>query len=89
MFTRSLELWHDRRRHAMPAPARRAPANDNRFDRRPANGSQRAARPVLVCRWRAQPATGRLECVWQIKATDGVSTEEPRPRREARRAMRA
>jgi hypothetical protein len=88
MFTRSEKLWHDRRRPTMPTGTAPAPANDNRFDRRPANGS-RAARPVLVCRWRAQPTTGRLECVWQIEPTDEPTADARTPCQETRRAMRA
>ena len=89
MFTRSLKLWHDRRRHATPTPAVPPPANDNRFDQRLANGSQRTLRPVLACRWSVQPATGRLECIWQSEPPSGTSAEAPGPYRHNPLAMRA
>src|ERR1700687_2462922 len=34
-------------------------------------------RPLLVCRWRQVPGTGRLECYWQIERIDAASPEEP------------
>lgn len=39
----------------------------------PSNQSQPAARSRLVCRWVADPGTGRLSCVWTADdADDGV-----------------
>ena len=38
----------------------------------------RAGRHVLVCRWLAAPATGKLECRWQIEPE--TPAEAPAPR---------
>jgi hypothetical protein len=47
-------------------------ANDNRLERR-AHGRP-AGRQQLACRWHLSPATGRLECSWQVEAT---AAEDP------------
>ena len=48
------------------APSKAAHCNDNHPARRAGPVSQRALRRVLVCGWRQVPATGRLECFWQV-----------------------
>jgi len=75
MFTRLAALTGVRRRDA--AALTPVHANDNRFDRRLAGAAQRARRQVLLCRWRSLPATGKLECHWEIAATDDTSAKEP------------
>ena len=47
-------------------------ANDNRLDRRAHAGP--AGRQHLACRWHVSPATGRLECSWQV---EGADAEDP------------
>ncbi len=73
MFTTLAALRRDGRRHA--APVTPVHANDNRLDDRLA--PRRARRQVLRCRWRSLPATGRLECHWEIADIDDTSAEEP------------
>jgi len=63
------------RRHAKLSKA--APCNDNHPTRRSAAVSQRAPRRLLVCGWRQAPATGRLECFWQVVPVDAAAAEEP------------
>jgi hypothetical protein len=49
---------------------------------------RRVGRYVLVCRWLAAPATGKLECRWQIEPVAETPAEAPRPgweRGDARR----
>jgi hypothetical protein len=59
--------------HRHAAPLKAAYCNDNRPIRRLA-GVSRAQRHALVCGWRRVPATGRLECFWQV---DTAAAEEP------------
>ena len=73
MFTRLAALRRDGRRHA--APVTPVHANDNRLDDRLV--PRRARRQVLRCRSRSLPATGRLECHWEIADSDNTSAEEP------------
>jgi hypothetical protein len=47
-------------------------ANDNRLDRRA--HARPAGRQCLACHWHVNPATRRLECSWQLEATD---TDDP------------
>ena len=82
MFTRLAALTGDRRRHAAPVPS--VHSNDNRLDRRLAGVPQRTRRQVLLCRWRSSPATGSLECHWEI-ATIDPSAKEPGISVEGRR----
>jgi len=49
------------------APATGAPCNDNDVLGRAPRNARRGMRRVPVCHWRAQPLTGRLECVWQME----------------------
>ena len=49
-----------------------------------------AGRPILVCHWQKAPATGALECVWQL--VPAPATDEPRRARllgEVRRLTNA
>jgi hypothetical protein len=86
MFTKLAALQGDRRRRA--APVTPIHCNDNRSGRRLAAVPPRARRPVLLCRWRLDPSTGRLECRWQIESAGGTSAEElPSMRRTRRRAV--
>src|SRR5579872_4319361 len=64
------------RRHGPPALAKRAPCNDNRAVRRLFAISRRARRQVLACRWRVVPATGRLECFWQVVPVATAAAEK-------------
>src|SRR5260370_35295658 len=73
MFTTLAALRRDGRRHA--APVTPVHANDNRLDDRLA--PRRARRQVLRRRRRSLPATGRLECHWEIADIDDTSAEEP------------
>jgi len=53
------------------------PCNDNHPTRRLIAVAQRAPRQVLVCAWRQVPATGRLECCWQVVPVEAAAAEEP------------
>jgi hypothetical protein len=65
------------RRHALLSAAKTAYANDNHPGRRPTAVAQRARRQILVCGWRQVPATGRLECFWQVERAGAAAPEEP------------
>src|SRR5262249_11877945 len=84
MFTKLAALPADRRRTAAMTPVH---SNDNRSGRRLAAVRPRAKRQVLLCRWRLDPSTGRLECRWQLESVGESSAEElsamRRPRRRA------
>jgi hypothetical protein len=81
------------RRHALPSAAKTAHANDNHPIHRVTAASPRARRQILVCGWRQVPATGRLECFWQVEPSGAAAAEEPgisrmkRRRSTARRRM--
>ena len=60
--------------HRHAAPLKAAYCNDNHPVHRWSSAS-RAQRHALVCGWPRVPATGRLECFWQV---DTAAAEEPR-----------
>ena len=70
MFAKLARFQGLGRRHGSPAVTKRAPCNDNRPFRRVVALSRPVQRPVLACRWRQEPATGRLECTWQVVPVD-------------------
>src|SRR5260221_7614555 len=72
MFKTLAALRRDGRRHA--APVTPVHANDNRLDR--CLVPRRAKRQVLRCRWRSLPATGRLECHWEIADIDDTLSRD-------------
>ncbi len=77
MFARLAKFSGARRRHPMPVQATHAHCNENhRPDPRVSAAWQRAKRQTLVCRWHPVPATGRLECHWQIRSLDETSAEQ-------------
>jgi len=65
------------RRHALLSAAKTAHANDNHPIRRVTATLPRARRQILVCGWRQVPATGRLECFWQVEPSGEAVAEEP------------
>ncbi len=65
------------RRHALLSAAKTAHANDNHPVRRVTAASPRTRRQILVCGWRQVPATGRLECFWQVEPSGAAAAEEP------------
>ena len=73
------------RRHALLSAAKTAYANDNHPGRRRTAASPRARRQTLVCGWRQLPATGRLECFWQVEPAGAAAAEEPGISRTTRR----
>jgi len=73
------------RRHAPLPVAKTAYVSDNHPVRRVTAASPRARRQILVCGWRQVPATGRLECFWQIEPADAAAAEEPGISRTTRR----
>jgi len=73
MFTKLAALQGVRRRRA--APVTPIHCNDNLSGRRLAAVPPRARRAVLLCRWRLDPSTGRLECRWQIESAGETSAE--------------
>ncbi len=75
MFAKLAQFGAFGRRHASSFAAKGVHRNDPA--RRMATLSQRAMRPVLVCGWRQVPATGRLECFWQVVPVDLAAAEEP------------
>jgi hypothetical protein len=76
MFAKLAKFEFFGRRHGLPA-TKAAHCNDNHPARRSDTVSQRAPRRVLVCGWRQAPATGRLECFWQVLPPGAAATEEP------------
>jgi hypothetical protein len=78
MFTKLATLADGRRRHR----AALAPAHSNapRRTQPRAATPRRAGRYVLMCRWLAAPATGKLECRWQIEPVVETPAEVPTPR---------
>jgi len=78
MFTRLAALRAGRRHGAALALTH---SNIPRRDLARAVGPPRAGRYVLVCRWLAAPATGKLECRWQIERVVEASADAPAPRR--------
>jgi hypothetical protein len=65
-------------RRNVPLPAAKtAYANDNYPGRRPTAVARRARRQILACGWRRVPATGRLECFWQVEPSGAAAAEEP------------
>jgi hypothetical protein len=77
MFAKLAALRAGRRHGAALA---RTHSNVPRRDLARAVGSPRAGRYVLVCRWLAAPATGKLECRWQIEPVVETPAEAPAPR---------
>ena len=74
MFTRLAALRAGRRHGAALALTR---SNVPRRDLARAVAPPRAGRYVLVCRWLVAPATGKLECRWQIEPE--TPAEAPAP----------
>jgi len=54
-----------------------APSNDNHSSRRSVTNLRQMPRPILVCGWRKVPATGALECFWQVESDSVPTAEEP------------
>jgi hypothetical protein len=77
MFTRLAALRAGRRHGAALALTH---SNVPRRDLAGAVAPPRAGRYVLVCRWLAAPATGKLECRWQIEPVVETPAEAPAPR---------
>jgi hypothetical protein len=77
MFTKLTALTAGR-----PHGAARALTHSNvsRRDLARAVAPSRVGRYVLVCRWLAAPATGKLECRWQIEPVVETPAEAPAPR---------
>lgn len=77
MFTKLATLADGRRRHR----AALAPTHSNapRRTQPRAATPRRAGRYVLVCRWLVAPATGKLECRWQIEPVAETPAEAPAP----------
>jgi hypothetical protein len=76
-------------RHALLSAAKTAYANDNHPGRRATAAAPRTRRQVLVCGWRQVPATGRLECFWQVEPGGAAAAEEPGISRLMRRRSTA
>ena len=68
MFTNLAVSRNFARRPQRAAAAAPVYANDNRLDRRA--GARPAGRQHLACRWHLHPATGRLECSWQVETAE-------------------
>jgi hypothetical protein len=81
MFARIAKSRDVGRRQKLLAMVAPAFANDNPFDRRLGGAMRRPRRQALLCRWRASPVTGKLECHWEIASADAGAAEEPEPRR--------
>ena len=74
MFTRLAALRAGRRHGAALA------LTHSKVSRQHLARPRRAGRYVLVCRWLAAPATGKLECRWQIEPVVETPAEAPAPR---------
>lgn len=57
------------------------PHRHDALDRRAVAAPRPAKRPVLVAHWHVVPATGRLACSWSEQPSNGISVEQPCPRR--------
>jgi hypothetical protein len=73
MFARTARVLTVERRPAMQAPAGQAFSNES--DR--LNAARRRRRPVLLCRWQLDPASGRPFCVWHVECPDVAPDLEP------------
>jgi len=89
MFAKLAQFNSFGRQHALLSAAKTASCNDNHPVRRPAAASPRARRQILVCGWRQVPATGRLECFWQVEPAGAAAAEEPGISRIMRRRSSA
>jgi hypothetical protein len=89
MFAKLAQFNDFGRRHALLPAAKTAYANDNHPVRRVTSALPRARRQILVCGWRQVPATGRLECFWQVEPSGAAVTEEPGISRMLRRRSSA
>ena len=89
MFAKLAQFNGFGRRHPLLPAAKTAYANDNHPVRRPTAVAQRARRQILVCGWRQVPATGRLECFWQVEPAAAAAAEEPGISRLRRRGSSA
>ena len=78
MFTKLAALRAGRRHGAALAPAH---SHIPRRDLPRAVSPRPAGRYMLVCRWLAVPATGKLECRWQIEPVVETPADAPAPRR--------
>ena len=77
MFAKLAQFNGFGRRHALLSAAQIAHANDNHPVHRATAALPRARRQILVCGWRQVPATGRLECFWQVEPAGAAVAEEP------------
>jgi hypothetical protein len=77
MFAKRALFQGMNRRRTAPSAAKAPYCNDNYPGRRLDIASPRAPRRGLVCGWRQAPATGRLECIWQLAPVDPAAAEEP------------
>jgi hypothetical protein len=89
MFAKLAQFNGFSRRHALLSAAKTTNANDNHPVRRVTSASPRARRQILVCGWRQVPATGRLECFWQVEPSGAAAPEEPGISRASQRIFSA
>src|ERR1700686_4455144 len=66
MFARTAKSPDVDRRHRVSALVPPAFANDDRFHRRLVDVMGQPRQQALLCRWRASPVTGKLECHWEV-----------------------
>jgi len=78
MFSRLARYPGADRGRAVPAVVASAVSNDKRGAAKILRGGPRG-RPLLVRRWRTNPATGKPVCSWEIASEEATPVWEPVP----------
>jgi hypothetical protein len=68
MFARTAKVLTLERRHAVRAQVGQASSKIRQSDR--LSAALRRRRPVLLCRWQLDPASGRPVCAWDVECLD-------------------
>ena len=68
MFARTAKVLTLERRHAVQAQVGQASSKIRQSDR--LSAALRRRRPVLLCRWQLDPASGRPVCAWDVECPD-------------------
>jgi hypothetical protein len=73
MFAKTAKSRDVDRRHRVSAVLAAGFASDNQIDRRGWRAGHAGLAGRLSCRWQASPATGNLECHWEIENADATA----------------
>jgi hypothetical protein len=66
MFARAARALTFERRHAVPPPVGQAFSGIHETD--DSSATLRRRRPILLCRWQLDPATGRPVGAWEVES---------------------